>query len=70
MRGRADTQYGDQTDAVFRLPDKLHRLIFHFLIETVTVQRILTHARTDQRHQRQPFTQRQTRRQGRLFQYL
>ena len=70
MLRRPQTQYCHQTDIVFRLPDKFHRLIFQFLIETMTVQRVFTHPGPHQRHQRQPFTQLQTARQFRVLQYL
>ena len=65
---RAGTQHRHQANGLFRLPDKLYRLIFELLPETVAVQRVATHARPYQRHERQPFTQAQLARQRGVFQ--
>ena len=54
---RASTQYGDQADALFRLPGKFDRLPLKLLPETVAVQRVAGDARTNHRHQRQPLSQ-------------
>ncbi|MNG78200.1 hypothetical protein D3C79_367650 [compost metagenome] len=62
------TQYRHQADAVFRLPDKLNRLVFQLLVETMAVQRVFANPRPHQRHQRQPFAQLQFPRQPGILQ--
>ena len=66
--GWAFTQDGDQADALFRLPGKLHRLAFQLLPEAVAVQRVTGDARAHHRHQRQPLTQAKLARQARFIQ--
>ncbi len=59
----AHAQHRHQADAVVGLPDKLYRLTLELLPEAVAMEWITTHARANQRYQRQPLAQTQLARQ-------